>query len=114
MRADDAVVVLVTFPNIEEARRVVHVLVEEHLVACANLFPGIESVYRWKEKVETSVEVAGILKTAAGCIGRLEARFTELHSYEVPEFLVLSPDSGTEAYLNWIRVSVGVEPSLSS
>lgn len=108
MRAEEAAVVLVTFSNIEEARRIVTVLVEEQLVACANLFPGVESVYLWKGKLETSLEVAGILKTAAGCISRLEARFMALHSYEVPEFLVLSPASGTEAYLNWIRKSVGI------
>lgn len=83
-----------------------NVLVEERLVACANLFPSVESVYRWKGNVETSVEVAGILKTSAECLDHLEARFTELHSYEVPEFLVLSPDSGSETYLNWIHANI--------
>jgi len=106
MRAKEAAIVLVTFPSIEEARRIVNVLVEERLVACANLFPGVESVYRWKENVESSVEVAGILKTSTGCLNRLEGRLTELHSYEVPEFLVLSPDSGSEAYLNWMLTNV--------
>ena len=106
MRAKEAAIVLVTFPSIEEARRIVNVLVEERLVACANLFPGVESVYRWKENVESSVEVAGILKTSTGCLSRLEVRITELHSYEVPEFLVLSPESGSEAYLNWMLSNV--------
>lgn len=106
MRAKEAAIVLVTFPSIEEARRIVSVLVEERLAACASLFPGVESVYRWKGKVESSVEVAGILKTSAGGLNRLEVRLTELHSYEVPEFLVLSPESGSEAYLNWIQANV--------
>jgi periplasmic divalent cation tolerance protein len=106
MRAKEAAIVLVTFSSVEEARRVVNILVEERLAACANLFPGVESVYRWRGMVETCAEVAGILKTSAGCLDRLQARFMELHSYEVPEFLVLSPDAASEAYLNWILSNV--------
>lgn len=106
MRAKEAAIVMVTFPSMEEARRVVNVLVEERLAACAKLFPGVESVYRWKGNVESSVEVAGILKTSEGCLNRFEVRLTELHSYEVPEFLVLSPESGSAAYLDWIQENV--------
>ena len=58
-------------------------------------------------KVEQALEYLLIMKTTAAKIEALRARVLELHPYEVPEFVVLPVESGSEAYLKWIESSVG-------
>jgi periplasmic divalent cation tolerance protein len=77
-------------------------LVEERLAACVNLIGGVHSVYRWKETVETADEVLLLIKTQEEKVDAVRARVHELHSYEVPEFLVLDVADGSSAYLAWI------------
>jgi periplasmic divalent cation tolerance protein len=98
-----ACIVLTTAANSEEASRLGRTLVEERLVACATLIPAIESIYRWKGNIESSVESMLLLKTSAGQLAALEARLHELHSYETPEFLVLPVEAGSHAYLEWMH-----------
>jgi periplasmic divalent cation tolerance protein len=105
-------VVMTTAANAEEAARLGRVLVEERLVACATLLPGVHSIYRWKENVtgkaniESSEECMLLLKTALHRLPALEARLHELHGYETPEFLVLTVEGGSRAYLAWLADSV--------
>jgi len=95
-------IVLTTAAHSDEANRLARTLVEEQLAACATLLPAVESIYRWKGKTETSVETMLLLKTGAGQLAALEARLHQLHSYETPEFLVLSVEAGSQAYLAWM------------
>ena len=103
----DKRVVLTTCGSHEEALRIAHELVEKRLAACVNVVPGIESVYQWKGKVETGSEWLLVIKTTSGAVGALQDLVQEIHSYKVPEFLVLSIEDGSEAYLEWIGDSVG-------
>ena len=105
--ARDARVVLVTAPDAASALGLARQLVEERLIACANILPGITSVYRWEGSVREDSEVMLVLKTATSCIAELERRFHELHSYDVPEFCVLEPDHISPGYLSWLLVGVG-------
>ncbi len=102
----EARVVLVTAPEREVAERLVTELVEERLVACGNIVPGVTSVYRWQGAVERAEEVLMILKTRADAVARLVSRVATLHPYEVPEVLVLRVDGGLGGYLAWIQESV--------
>jgi periplasmic divalent cation tolerance protein len=95
-------IVLTTAANSEEATGLGRTLVEEKLVACATLIPAIESIYRWKGNVESSVESMLLLKTSVDQLTALEARLHELHSYETPEFLVLPVEAGSHSYLEWM------------
>ncbi|MDT8342367.1 MAG: divalent-cation tolerance protein CutA [Longimicrobiales bacterium] len=97
--------VLVTAPG-PEARLLARRVVEERLAACANLIPGVESVYRWQGGVEEAAETLLVLKTTAARVEALRARVRALHSYDVPEFLVLPVEGGLEPYLAWVRASV--------
>jgi periplasmic divalent cation tolerance protein len=99
-------IVLTTAANHDEAARLAGTLVEERLAACATLIPTVESVYRWEGQVESSTETLLLLKTAADQLAALEARLHELHSYQVPEFLVLNVESGSHAYLEWLLASL--------
>ena len=100
--AEEVFTVFTTWPNLETARIAARTLVEEKLAACGNIVPGVESIYRWEGKVETSAEVLVIFKTTAGCYAALEARVRALHPYEVPEVLALRVANGLPAYLRWV------------
>lgn len=104
--AEDTLVVLSTFGSAEEARTVARTLVEEKLVACANLLPGVESIYRWQGAVETAAEVMVLFKTNIDRYYRLEERLKQLHSYELPEVVALPVRVGLLPYLRWVDESV--------
>jgi periplasmic divalent cation tolerance protein len=99
-------VVLVTAANREQADRIAHALVEERLAACVNLLGGVRSIYRWHDAIETAEEVLLLIKTRQEAVDALRRRVQELHSYEVPEFLVLAVEQESEAYLAWILANV--------
>jgi periplasmic divalent cation tolerance protein len=96
-------IVLTTASSPDEAQRIARTLVEEHLVACATLLPSAHSIYRWQGEIETATETLLLLKTSQEHLAALEARLPALHSYDVPEFLVLRVDSGSHAYLEWLQ-----------
>jgi periplasmic divalent cation tolerance protein len=98
--------VFCTFPDQESARRVIDRLVDDRLIACGNIFPGIESIYRWKGKIERSSEVMAILKTTRDRFSLLQSVFKELHPYEVPELIATPISNGLPAYLAWITENV--------
>jgi len=95
-------IVLVTCASIAEARKIARMVVEKNLAACANSLAGVESIYRWKGKVERAREVLMILKTSAARLPELEREVKRLHSYDVPEFIVLPIAAGSKEYLRWI------------
>jgi periplasmic divalent cation tolerance protein len=94
--------VLTTAGSREEADRLAGALVEEHLAACVNVIPGVRSVYRWQAEVEASEELLLLIKTTSERLERVEAEIRRIHSYELPEFLVLRPDSGSRGYIEWL------------
>lgn len=99
-------VVLVTGPDVETLRTMSRTLLEERLIACANLFDGVRSLFRWEGEVSEEGEALAILKTTAARVEALRARVLELHPYDVPEFLALAVTEGAEAYLDWVASSV--------
>jgi uncharacterized protein involved in tolerance to divalent cations len=82
-------------------------LVESQLAACVNVLPGVESIFRWQGEVQLDAEAIALIKTTRGRLEELEAWLQTYHPYEVPEILVLTPESGSARYLQWVRESVG-------
>lgn len=111
----DAVVVLSTAPDVLLAKRIAHVLVEESLVACAQVGGTMTSMYLWQGKLEGCEEIPLSFKTTAAVLPALHRRLCELHPYEIPEFLVLGVPAGSAAYLDWVIQGVAepVEPPCS-
>ena len=99
--------VLVTCGSLAEARRIARSVVNKRLAACANIFlTPVESVYRWKGKVEKARELFILLKTTAKRLPALEREVKRLHSYDVPEFIVLPIVAGSSEYLSWLQKCV--------
>lgn len=103
--AKNVLIVLVTCPK-TEAESLATKLLNEELIACANIVPAVLSVYKWKGEVAKDEESLLVMKTTANFYDRLEARVKELHSYEVPEVLALSVEKGSEAYIQWVQESL--------
>jgi len=95
-------VVLVTAPP-HEAERIARALVEERLAACANIVPGLTSLYWWEGKVNRDAEALIILKTPPRRVAKLLKRLKELHSYTVPEFLALPVVEANPDYAKWVK-----------
>ena len=97
-----AVIAYVTTESVEQAEEIGRALVGERLAACANILPGMRSIYRWKGAVETAGETVLIAKTRETLAQALIARVRELHTYEVPCIVVLPVTDGLPAFLRWI------------
>lgn len=102
MTPEEAVVVLVTAGDAEEAARLGRALVEARLAACANVIGPIRSIYRWQGTIEDAPEHLVVLKARAADMAALEARVRALHSYQVPEVLALPVRAGSAPYLAWL------------
>ena len=102
----DARIVLSTVALHETGLTIARTVVAEKLAACVNITSAVESIYFWEGKVEQALEYLLIMKTTAEKVEALRARVLELHPYDVPEFVVLPVEAGSEAYLKWIESSV--------
>ncbi len=103
----DKLLVLTTAGSEEDAREIAHALVERRLAACVNIVPRIHSVYRWQGKVESADEWLLIIKTTKGREEQVTSAIKELHSYEMPECVVIGIEAGSKEYLDWVGESVG-------
>src|SRR3954454_2257540 len=88
-----------TFPDAEAARRIARELVNEKLVACANILPQVESIYRWQGNVEQATEVLIVFKLTAARYLDFETRLKQMHPYDVPEIIAARIAAGSKAYL---------------
>jgi periplasmic divalent cation tolerance protein len=98
----DAMVVLCSCANHQDALQIGGALVEQRLAACVNILPGVQSIYRWKGQVEQSNEVLMLIKTIGPRFEALRDRLKELHPYETPEIVALPVADGLSDYLNWL------------
>lgn len=97
------VIVLSNAPDVMLAKRIAHILVEEHLAACAHVGTQGVSMYEWKGELEGAEEVPLTFKTVAGRMAALHDRLMQLHPHDVPEFLVLPVIGGSPEYLYWVQ-----------
>jgi periplasmic divalent cation tolerance protein len=99
----DIDLVYMTFGSKEEARAVGKVLVEEKLIACANIFDGVNSIYIWENKMQDDHEAVMIAKTTTASVATVIDRVKSLHSYDCPCIVTLSLCDGNPEFLDWIR-----------
>lgn len=95
------ILVLITTPTPEVGQAIAKALVEQKLAACANLLPGINSLYAWKGAVQEDHESLLIVKSRLELFENLEAEVRSRHPYEVPEIIALPVLAGSQSYLDW-------------
>jgi periplasmic divalent cation tolerance protein len=101
------IAVLVTCGSAKEARKIARTVVEQRIAACANIVTSpVQSIYRWKGRVESAREFLLIIKTTKVRFAKLEAAVKRLHSYDVPEIIALPIALGASNYLAWVSESV--------
>ncbi|WP_322995731.1 divalent-cation tolerance protein CutA [Castellaniella sp.] len=103
---DDVVLVLSNAPDVMLAKRIAHILVEESLVACAQVGSPMTSMYLWQGKLEGSTEIPLTFKTTATLVPALYLRLCQLHPYEIPEFLIQGIAAVSQPYQQWVRGNV--------
>ena len=109
MAATDVVIVFVTAPSDDEARRIGRTLVAERLAACVNVIGPLHSIYRWEGQVQEDAEQLLVVKARRNDVDALAARVRALHSYEVPEVVALDVVAGSAPYLAWVLESTARE-----
>ena len=98
---------LSTFPDAETARRISNQLVSQRLAACANILPAVESIYRWKDEIETGNETVVFFKLSEDSQSAFQAKLRTLHPYEVPEIIFVQLAGGLPDYLRWVADNCG-------
>jgi periplasmic divalent cation tolerance protein len=99
----DKRIVLSTAGSEQEAHKIAHILVKRRLAACVNILPQVQSIYRWKGEIESAQEWLLLIKTRADKFPAVRDAIGELHSYEVPECIVLEIEDGSLPYLQWLE-----------
>jgi len=105
--AEQIVLALSTFPDRETAQRISNQLITEKFAACANILPQIESIYRWKEKIETGNETLVFFKLSEGRQSAFQEKLRALHPYDVPEIIFFPISSGLPEYSRWVVENCG-------
>jgi len=100
--AEKILLALSTFPDRETAQRISNQLVTEKFAACANILPAIESIYRWKERIETGNETLVFFKLGEDRQSAFQEKLRSLHPYEIPEIIFVPVVSGLAEYLRWV------------
>lgn len=94
-----------TSGSLDEARKISRYLVQDRLVACAQITPWIESIFMWNNQLETAQESKVIFKTSLTNYDKVRQVIENNCSYEVPEITYTFLDGGNEPYLNWLEES---------
>ncbi|MBN9463611.1 MAG: divalent-cation tolerance protein CutA [Burkholderiales bacterium] len=107
---DALLLILSNVPDAATASRIAQVLVEERLAACVNILGACRSVYRWQGAIEHAEEVPLLVKTTRRRHAACRQRLKELHPYEVPEIVTVSPAAVWPAYADWAIAETRAPP----
>ncbi len=95
-------IVLCTCPDKDTAETIARLLVNDKLAACVNILPGVTSVYRWHEQIESAQEHLLLIKANKSLYQTIEKTIKKHHPYELPEIIAVPVENGLPEYLHWI------------
>ncbi|MEM3577265.1 MAG: divalent-cation tolerance protein CutA [Candidatus Bathyarchaeia archaeon] len=101
------IIVIVTAASRAEAEKIAHFLLEERLIACANIIGPAHSFYWWRGKIESAEEHVIIMKTRKSLFNKLSEKVKTIHSYQVPETIAIPIVKGFKPYMKWLEESLG-------
>lgn len=110
-QSSEAIVVLVTAADAEEAARLAEMLVGAQLAACVQILPAMSSVFRWKGTIQWQNEILLIAKTERPKFEKFVREVRAIHSYETPEIVALPITAGSDSYLEWLSSSLTSQDS---
>jgi periplasmic divalent cation tolerance protein len=105
--AEKILLALSTFPDADTARRISNELVTGSFAACANIFSSVESIYRWKDKIESGNETLVFFKLSEDRRSAFQDKLRSLHPYDVPEIIFVPVATGLQEYLQWVSENCG-------
>jgi periplasmic divalent cation tolerance protein len=100
--SEKVLLALSTFPDQQTAREISNELVTKSFAACANILPAIESIYRWKNEIESGNEILVLFKLSEDRQPAFQEALRSLHPYDVPEIILIPVSSGLPEYLRWV------------
>ena len=103
---ESMIIVIVTTNSEHEAQEIINTLLRKRVIACGNIIGPISSSFWWKDNIEQSEEFLLLLKSKMSLYKKLENEVLKLHSYEIPEIVVLPIVEGSKKYLDWIATSI--------
>ena len=103
----DKRIVFVTVPDQAVGEKIAHALIDERLASCANLIPGLVSIYQWEGRRHREPEVLMVIKTRVDRFESLKERVLQLHPYQCPEIVSVPIEMGFHRYLQWIDGEIG-------
>jgi len=102
----EIVIILTTVPVGDLGDTIARRLIEQRIAACVNVGAPMTSFYRWRDVVEREAERQVTIKTTRAHVPAVQSCIAELHSYELPELVVLAVADGSTAYLDWVQGEV--------
>jgi periplasmic divalent cation tolerance protein len=100
---EEAILVLTNLPDGQSAHALARRLVELKLAACVNIFPSVQSIYRWEGEIEEANETAIMIKTTHMRYVEIESTIKANHPYQVPEIIAIPIVEGLPAYVAWLK-----------
>ena len=97
--------IYITCKTGEEARKIASYLLDNRLIACANIFPA-NSLYRWENKIEDAKEMVIIAKSIKEKFNEIEKEVKRLHSYKTPGIVMIEISKSNKEYLDWVKDEV--------
>ncbi|MCC6148352.1 MAG: divalent-cation tolerance protein CutA [Anaerolineaceae bacterium] len=111
---DEVLVIWITAPSQEVCTQIAKHLLEERLIACANILPTIRSMYRWEGEIQNEQEALMVCKARVRSFKKLCSFVKKHHPYELPEIIALPVKDGLPEYLRWVLEETTPEPKTGS
>lgn len=103
---ENIIMIVVTTSSKQEAKKIIQYLLNKRIIACGNIIGPISSSYWWKGNIEESEEFLLFMKSKMSLFKKIENEILKIHSYEIPEIVVLPIVEGSKGYLDWITNSM--------
>jgi periplasmic divalent cation tolerance protein len=103
------IIAITTTPSKIEAEKIAKTLLEERLIACANIIGPVQSLFWWQGKIDEAQEHLILMKTRKDLFSKLSEKVKALHSYQVPEIIAMPIVEGFKPYLEWLESSLKMD-----